>query len=731
MLLNRLELQGFKSFPDKISLDLGHQITAIVGPNGSGKSNITDSIRWLLGERDARNLRGGKGEDLIFAGTQSRPRVGLAQATIYFNNSSGFFPVDFKEVSLSRRISRDGTSQFFINKSEVRLKDLIDLLAKAKLGARGLTVINQGESDVFIKANALERRAMIEEILGLKEYQLKKGEAIRRLQNTTFNLEKAKALIEELKPILRSLKRQASRYEGREVLASELGQLENSFYGGRLYRLRKELKDLEIKEKELKESLRAQELILKKTEAELEKISQSEPKALGQLKEAQSEREKLLSRQRELEKLAAKLEVQLEFEKLEPEAGTAELQKTIEEIRTIVKTLLQENELGKLKTGLQRVADLVEKIFAPRQSRTDNHLDKEYQALLVELKGLDKELRALNEKENSQREFLEGFNQNFRQAYGRVELERNKFNKFKEEENKILVIKERIDTRLADLKEELSQFGIRLEDLEEGEPRIEVELPRGEEEALKRMFKLRAELAGIGEIDESIVKDAKETEKRHQFLTTQTADLEKAVRDLKSLIKELDDKIYGEFNAAVKSINDEFTRLIRLVFGGGKGKLVVQNITVNPNQSEVNDELENNEAINSNETTEGSNNAGLRLAEVASATQAGIEIELSLPKKRVKGLEVLSGGERSLVSIAALFALISVSPPPFLVLDEVDATLDESNARRFSQILQEFSPKTQFVVVTHNRVTMEAAQVLYGVTMGGDGTSKVVSLKLT
>ena len=119
MLLKRLELHGLKSFADKTVLDLKHNVTAVVGPNGSGKSNITDGIRWLLGERDARNLRGTKGEDLIFAGTGKRPRMGQAQATLYFDNSSGFFPVEFKEVSISRKISRDGTSQFFINNLKI------------------------------------------------------------------------------------------------------------------------------------------------------------------------------------------------------------------------------------------------------------------------------------------------------------------------------------------------------------------------------------------------------------------------------------------------------------------------------------------------------------------------------------------------------------------------------------------------------------------------------------
>jgi len=152
MLLRRLELQGFKSFADKITLDLSHRVTAIVGPNGSGKSNITDSIRWLLGERDARNLRGGKGEDLIFAGTKDKPRSGMAQATLHFDNSSGALPVEYKDLAISRKVTRDGLSAFSLNKSEIRLKDVIEFFAKAKLGARGLTIISQGESDMFIGA---------------------------------------------------------------------------------------------------------------------------------------------------------------------------------------------------------------------------------------------------------------------------------------------------------------------------------------------------------------------------------------------------------------------------------------------------------------------------------------------------------------------------------------------------------------------------------------------------
>ncbi|MDP2650759.1 MAG: AAA family ATPase, partial [bacterium] len=687
------ELQGFKSFPDKISLDLGHRITAVVGPNGSGKSNITDSIRWLLGERDARNLRGGKGEDLIFAGTEHRPRVGLAQATIYFDNSSSFFPLDFKEVSIGRRVSRDGESQFFINKAEVRLKDLIDALAKVKLGARGLTVINQGENDAFLKASPNERRAMIEEILGLKEYQLKKADGIKRLEATIFNLEKAKAIIGELTPHLRSLKRQVTRYQGREILSAELHELENNFYGGRLERLDKESSELRNKEEKLKLSIGKQEAVLKRVESEFEKVSDSEPQSLKELKQLQVEREKLLSDRSVLAREAGKLEARVEFQEENRDLNAPELRKTVEEIRDIVRPLLAAEEISLLKSGLKRISGLLEKIFTSQQAHhQESDLQETYGKRKAELDSIDKELKALTEKENKGRELLEGFNQSFRKAHELVEVERRDLEKLRDEENRILLAKERAETRLTDLKEELTQIGLSIGGLKHSNvPAFADSATAGkEEDVLKRMFKLRSDLAGIGEVDEALVKEAAETEERYNFLTKEVADLEKAVSDLKNLVQELDQKIYGEFYSAVKTINEEFTKYIRLIFNGGKARLIVP---------------ENDDA--------------------------GIDIEVSLPKKKVKGLEVLSGGERSLVSIAALFALISVSPPPFLVLDEVDAALDEDNARRFSQILKDFSPKTQFVIVTHNRVTMEVADVLYGVTMSPDGTSKVVSLKLT
>ncbi|TSC81253.1 MAG: chromosome segregation protein, partial [Parcubacteria group bacterium Gr01-1014_19] len=199
-------------------------------------------------------------------------------------------------------------------------------------------------------------------------------------------------------------------------------------------------------------------------------------------------------------------------------------------------------------------------------------------------------------------------------------------------------------------------------------------------------------------------------------------DLDKASDDLKTLIENLDEKIHNEFTSALGSINDEFDKYFKVMFGGGKASLKL--VKEEPKQVLPEDEVNMENASDEGEDSLGDEDEDHKV------DHGGLEVTINIPRKKISGLEMLSGGEKSLVSIAALFALISVSPPPFLVLDEVDAPLDERNARRFSDLIKDFSKKSQFLLVTHNRATMEAASVMYGVTMGDDGTSRVLSLKL-
>jgi chromosome segregation protein len=706
MFLKRLELQGFKSFADKAVLDFPSGTAAIVGPNGSGKSNVTDAIRWLLGEREARNLRGAKVEDLIFAGTEKRPRMGLAQATLYFDNSSGFFPVDYKEVSISRRVNRDGSSTCYLNKSEVRLKDIIDFFSKSRLGHSGLNIVGQGESDIFIKATPLERREMIEELLGLKEYQMKKSDAKRRLENTYINLEKAKALIEELKPHLRLLKKQVSRYEQREELAAELKSLEDGYYGGRFKLLEAALLEVEPKITSFDKNISSQQLRVKEAEQALEAVRSSEPEANAEIKEIQSKKKDLSDRQQNVQKELGRLEARLELASTPAELASAELKGALEKIRSLASVMTAETDMGKIRDGILNIVRIVETTLGNSKSDESERLGKDRAKLVGDLRLLAEEADMLIKREGELTKNLQQFNESFRKAFTLLEEDRQKLSQLNQEKQKVIFEKERITLQLEELKRQIVEIGRGLDDFKN----ISSSQSESDESTLRRMFRLRSELAGIGEVDENLVKEAKETEERYNFLTHEIDDLEKASADLKSLIKELEHKIRTDFNSAMKLINEEFTKFVKLMFGGGRASMVVQEIEEMP--------------------TDAVNEEGVVIEQAGSEVTPGVDVEIVLPRKKIKGLDVLSGGERALVSIAALFALISVSPPPFLVMDEVDAALDEQNARRFGELLKDFVKKTQFIVVTHNRATMEAAEVLYGVTMSQDGTSKIVSLKL-
>jgi len=231
--LKRLELQGFKSFAQKTVFEFPARVTAIVGPNGSGKSNVIDAFRWVLGEREAKQLRGDTLDNLIFAGTPKRPAASLARVGLYFDNHKDVFEQAGKEVMLVRRVDRSGVSQFLFHDTEVKLKDLLPMLARARLGSRGLTMVGQGQSDIFVKSNPNERRAMIEEVLGLREFRIKKSQAERRLINSTINMEKVRAMLEELTPHLRLLRRQRTRWEKRSEIADTLIEIENRYFGYR------------------------------------------------------------------------------------------------------------------------------------------------------------------------------------------------------------------------------------------------------------------------------------------------------------------------------------------------------------------------------------------------------------------------------------------------------------------------------------------------------------------
>lgn len=713
--LKRIELQGFKSFAGRTVLEFPERVTAVVGPNGSGKSNVIDALRWVLGEREAKQLRGETLDTLIFAGTPKKPAVSLAKVGLYFNNESRLFPIDAEEVMLVRKIDRSGNSQFFLQDEEIRLRDLVPMLARARLGSRGLMMVGQGQSDVFVKSSPQERRAMVEEILGLREYRLKKNQSERQLESSETNLEKVSAMLEELGPHLRFLRRQKNRFEKCAEIKKTLFELENSFFSHRYRELKHQAEsvaspagtlghDISTKEKEIAEFQKKLDETYKRSE------DTSEPRKIRE--EISQEIRKRSELERELARIEAKLELAV-GQTTEAHFSIGELESTIRELAGEIDQVSVLDDFEKVRESLKRWKERLRKFVERDTPKGDAGLTGEKDRLARAIVQIDEGIKRLEERTEAIAGEQQKLNHAFREQIGVLETKKNELRSLTEQVRTYAFEKEKIQLRMDELKREWHGFGRTLHELEA----LPEDLPPPDEDTERKILRLRTEIAAIGEIDQNLISEADESEKRYEFLHKELEDTKKAIADLKTLVRDLEEKIHAEFKTAFKQINEEFNSHFRLMFGGGRAHMKLEKYEPPT--------LKEGEAV-----TEDGATPVVVPPEKDPELTAGIEIELGLPRKKITSLEMLSGGEKSLVSLAALFALIAVSPPPFLVLDEIDAPLDEENARRFSELIKGFAQKTQFVVVTHNRATMESADILYGVTMGDDGVSKVLSLKL-
>lgn len=322
-LVKSLELQGYKTFATSTEFRFADTVTAIVGPNGSGKSNIVDALRWVLGEQSYSLLRGKKTEDMIFAGSEQRARAGMAAATLTFNNESGWLPIDFSEVAITRRAYRDGQNEYVLNGQRVRLKDVSELLSKSGLAERTYTIIGQGLVDAALSLKAEERRRLFEEAAGIGLYRSRREEAFRRLETTQRNIERIHDILTELRPHLRSLERQAEKAREYERMKTDLRILLRDWYGYHWHRAQNEL--LQARELSLEK-----EIILENSRSEQERIDTQ----LGSLRRAITEvREKLRIRRRKF------IDLQTEREKLLREIAVAdERLRSIEEQSEIVQS---------------------------------------------------------------------------------------------------------------------------------------------------------------------------------------------------------------------------------------------------------------------------------------------------------------------------------------------------------------------------------------------------------
>ena len=272
MYLKSVEMQGFKSFADKIYLNFNPGITAIVGPNGSGKSNISDAIRWVMGEQSVKSLRGSRMEDVIFSGTEVRKPQGFAEVSLVLDNSQHIFPVDYEEVTVTRRVYRSGEGEYFINKNACRLKDIHELFMDTGLGREGYSIVGQGKIDEILSNKSEDRRKIFEEAAGITKYKYRKNEAERKLERTNDNLTRVTDIMRELEGQLEPLRIQSEKAKKYLNLRDQLKGIEVSASVASIEKYREELKKTDKDYDDVSESIAILQKEADETETAINKL---------------------------------------------------------------------------------------------------------------------------------------------------------------------------------------------------------------------------------------------------------------------------------------------------------------------------------------------------------------------------------------------------------------------------------------------------------------------------
>ena len=734
MNLKSLELNGFKSFGKKTTLEFTTPITSIVGPNGSGKSNVAESFRFVLGEQSIKSMRGKKGEDLIFNGSNDAPRSNRASVKLCFDNKKRLFNVDFDEVILERVVYRDGVNEYLINGSKVRLKDITELLSGAHIGSSGHHIISQGEADRILHTSPKERKEMIEDALGIKIYQYKKEESQRKLEKTDENIKQVESLRREIAPHLKFLKRQVEKIEKSKQIREELifkskeyFALEEAHINFEKQNLYQERKAPEQELKDLQEKLKQARAIIEESQKgtdESSKILELE----GSLGMSRKHKDEIV---RELGRIEGEISyiiktISIEKQNMENSGKpvpVSEIEVLASEIREEIKSAESIGTLEIFKETLSKVLNIIS-VFIGKNKNSNSPALERLQGELENLRAKEKSLQenltsAKSEEESLVSEYEEKRSEMEKNKDDTKEAEKEVF-KVVARQNELHGILDRLIQKEEILRSDEEQFKMDLGDIgriagieavKYETIRISASVDRKDQHEKRNYMerlKIRLEEAGVAGADETL-KEYKETEERDLFLEKELVDLKKSSEDLMNLIKELEQKLAEEFKVGIDKINTEFQNFFALMFGGGKAslKIIKQEKRV---RGEEELDLEEEKEIKYEE---------------------GIDIEISLPHKKIKGLMMLSGGERALTSIALLFAMSQVNPPPFVILDETDAALDEANSRKYGDMVESLSKSSELIVITHNRETMSRAGVLYGVTMGKDSLSKLLSISFT
>jgi len=933
LFLKSIELCGFKSFATKTKFIFKHGVTAIVGPNGCGKSNVVDAIRWVLGESNARSIRGEIMDDVIFSGSEDRKPLGMAEVGITMVNDDELLPIEYSEVNIKRRLYRSGESEFLINKNNVRLKDIHELFADTGIGKAAYSIMEQGNIDMILSNKPEERIGIFEEAAGVTRYKMRMKQSYKKLAATEENLIRLNLIIHEVEKEYNALKKQAEKALQYKKLKKEEVEYETLYNYERIRNLKRQVEKNTEESDSLKKKKndRMDEIIklnnaikqniervrsvereiaeikngIYKKEAELESINSKSEHVKDRIFEIKNEIAKKNHLREKIQNYKLELEAKIEHLYTDKKAvsdllvsqeeklisymkeidyindaikkcsdqiltNTTHIEKVEEtvqnlrdELKDVIDKLLKEmdsikarfkgnekrkNELIKsvtesitridnalrhhgtklndlvytvkesdahtftrsltediqnireilaelridIETVINIQDDLSKMIFGKegmyfRKEKSESIIEenvKNEKALNKKIVHLNEELKKNGEKKEEfgviinnlrpdiarNKEKQKYYEENIKQL--RHELERSD-ESFQDVEFNVKSLGERVKQ----LESELDKLSIRYKEFEEdklllgekmkghnalidkiidkiqhSESEVDVKKNRIENmtrtiekvelnnaelsskiETITENFKerysvsleiinpdskarssvteavlssepmdikrineqrerIKKEISELGQVNLIAIEDYNEVKKRFEYLTEQRDDMKKAKEDLNIVMAKTVKSSYELFMESFEKIGRNFNGIFRRLFNGGQTDLFLTND--------------------------------------ANIFESGIEIMVCPPGKYLKRRSLLSGGETGLTAIALLFAIFMVKPSPFCMLDEVDHDLDEENVVRFLDLLKEFTDTTQFIIITHNRRTIEFADVIYGVTTEEAGVSKVVSLDL-
>ena len=790
MEFKKIHLNGFKSFAEKTTFLIEEGLTGIVGPNGCGKSNIVESLRWCMGETSAKSMRGSGMEDVIFSGTSNKPSKNIAEVSISLTNENNDGPHQYKnidQIEIKRKIEKDKGSKFYINDKEARAKDAQMFFADLSTGAHSPSIISQGRIGALVTAKPSDRRSILEEAAGIAGLHVRRHEAELRLNAAENNLKRADELRRQQEKQLFNLQKQAEEAAKYKNISEEIKKIEAGLYFLKLKDIDHEINlENEINneaENEVKNFNEKLELIEKQINEETEKVEPIRNKNIENLSKIQRLNLELKSLDEESDRIKSEIEniknslktidddidreksiiidansnekrikeeknelIEIDSKYYDTEKKSNEdldkannkLNYEIDKIRELINAKKNDEAitiLDNFKIIIEEYADSfsknqnIKKESVKRNERI-NSIEKEIESwknLLMNSEKMINELNDRKRKQTSKLESLEKQPQTQAEKKGQVsenlrisEHERNDNEKIIEQiDNKINELRNELDTTKEssiEIRERKASSGATIDGLKKRREdlldRVQDELNLNEnnllefsnldkeeefpdavtqEELLDAKKRDRDKLGSVNlRADEETNKyqsEIKKMEKDRQDLVT-------AIIKLKESINELNQKGRERLLEAFEKVNRKFNEVYTKLFNGG--------------------------------------NAKLELVDSDDPLDAGLEMLVSPPGKRLQSITLLSGGEQALTALSLIFAVFLTNPSPICVLDEVDAPLDDANVTRFCNLLEELTKitSTRFIIVTHHALTMSKMDRLYGVTMPEKGISQLVAVDL-